>query len=295
MFRIAHITDVHLGPLPRPHWRELLNKRALGYANWSLRRRVHAVNALDSLIADVEAQNADHIAVTGDLVNIAISGEFATGRAFLERMGTPEKVSFVPGNHDAYVRGASATAERMWGPYMHGDGDDGDEVTFPSLRRRGNVALIGLSSAVPTWPLSAAGRVGRTQSARLRELLASLDGENLFRVVMIHHPPNSMYTPRIRRLMDAREVADAILAGGADLVLHGHNHRFERTEISGHGRTIPVIGGPSCSESGRISEGGSGGYLIYDISQTKGHWHCRAQLRTPTNGGFETSWTSDIL
>ncbi|TIO72439.1 MAG: metallophosphoesterase, partial [Mesorhizobium sp.] len=34
MLRLAHISDVHLGPLPDVTYRDLASKRVLGYVNW---------------------------------------------------------------------------------------------------------------------------------------------------------------------------------------------------------------------------------------------------------------------
>ena len=38
MITLAHISDIHLAPLPPVRWRELLNKRITGYLNWRLTR-----------------------------------------------------------------------------------------------------------------------------------------------------------------------------------------------------------------------------------------------------------------
>ena len=45
---------------------------------------------------------------------------------------------------------------------------------FPFVRRRGPLALIGLSTAVPTPPFMATGRLGEAQLARLGETLVAL-------------------------------------------------------------------------------------------------------------------------
>ena len=39
MFRLAHISDVHLGPLPDVTYRDLASKRMVGYVNWQRNRR----------------------------------------------------------------------------------------------------------------------------------------------------------------------------------------------------------------------------------------------------------------
>ena len=38
-FTLAHLSDPHLAPLPRPRLSELIGKRITGYLNWQLRRR----------------------------------------------------------------------------------------------------------------------------------------------------------------------------------------------------------------------------------------------------------------
>src|SRR3981189_777958 len=162
-FTLAHLSDPHLPPLPVARLRDLASKRALGYLNWtSNRHRYHRREVLDALVSDIRAERPDHIAVTGDLVNLALEAEFAPSRAWLESVGAPERVTVIPGNHDAYVRATQHRFAEAWGNYRDGDDATDAGVTFPSLRRRGPLALISVSSAVPTPPLMATGRLGRT-------------------------------------------------------------------------------------------------------------------------------------
>ena len=114
MFLLAHISDVHLAPLPSPAPGELMSKRGLGYLNWLRKRRaIHRPEVLAAIVADLNAQQPDHIAVTGDLVNLSLSNEFAPARAWLDALGPPHDTTFVPGNHDAYVRAAAAAPRRI--------------------------------------------------------------------------------------------------------------------------------------------------------------------------------------
>jgi 3',5'-cyclic AMP phosphodiesterase CpdA len=197
MFLLAHLSDAHLAPLPRPRLLELAGKRATGYVNWRRKRQlVHRSDVLARIVEDLKQQAPDHIAVTGDLVNIALAAEFKPARSFLESLGSAREVTLVPGNHDAYVRGGTRHQELHWADYMRGD----DGSTFPFLRRRGRLALIGLSSAVPTAPFMATGRLGGEQIARLGELLDRC--ADSFRVVLIHHPPASKPSRRFKRLLD---------------------------------------------------------------------------------------------
>ena len=118
MFTLAHLSDPHLAPLPAPRWVELIGKRITGYINWQRRRRfIHDPAALAAIAADIKTQAPDHIAVTGDIANIGIAKEYPHGRNWLESLGSPHDVTFVPGNHDVYVREAGIFAQRQWGRY----------------------------------------------------------------------------------------------------------------------------------------------------------------------------------
>jgi len=280
MFLLAHVSDIHLAPLPAPGLAELISKQGLGYLNWLRKRRaIHRTEVLAAVIADLKAQTPDHIAVTGDLVNLSLSNEFARARAWLEGLSPPEGATFVPGNHDAYVRGAADHASRDWANYMRGDNGE----PFPFIRRRDNVALIGVSSALPTLPLAATGEVGAEQLTRLGDLLASLAQENLFRVVLIHHPPVSGVN-RFRRLRDAPALRDLLRKHGADLVLHGHLHETSLIWITGPRESIPCIGAPSASAaSGHHDE--PAGYNLIEIDGEPGAWHCMTIARGMRDDG----------
>lgn len=258
-FRLAHLSDLHLGPVPRPTLAELASKRVFGYINWR-RNRGRALNerALAALLADLSAQHCDHICVTGDLVNIALAPEFETAGRLLAKLGPPDAVSVVPGNHDAYVPGALQRATLAWAPYM--TGDDG-KTQLPYVRRRRDVALIGVSSAVATPPLSARGRIGKSQLNRLAAVLDRID--DAFKVVLVHHPPLKEMAPARRRLADADDLEQVLAEGAVDLVLHGHNHLASLTFLETARGHAAIVGVPSASSDG--SKHPVGGYALIDI------------------------------
>ncbi len=282
MFVLAHLSDPHLGPIPSPRLAELAGKRALGYVNWRRNRQaVHRAEVLDTLVRDLKSQAPDHIAVTGDLVNIALKGEFAPARTWLGTLGPPRDVTVVPGNHDAYVRAARGHAERIWRDYMRGDTDDAE--TFPFLRRRGPVVLIGVSSAVPTAAFMATGRIGLAQAARLSELLEYVRHEDAFRIVLVHHPLQSKAWHK--RLVDAARVRAALARHGADLVLHGHDHVRSLIWVDGPEHPIPVLGVPSASASSTRAHPAA--YNLYRIDGAPGRWRCEAVSRGLRPGSDE--------
>ncbi|HEY8564727.1 MAG TPA: metallophosphoesterase [Beijerinckiaceae bacterium] len=277
MFRLVHLTDPHVGPLPRPRLRELLGKRITGYVNWRRgRKHAHDMALLANLVADVRTQRPDHIACTGDVCNIGLASEWPTSRVFLEALGPAEAVSFVPGNHDAYVPGALEGLLAAIAPFVRDDA--GGPIRFPYLRRRGAVALVGLSSAVPTAPLVASGRLGKTQMALAEGMLTRLGEEGAFRCVMVHHPPHRAGAPPGRNLTDARAFEAMIARTGAELILHGHNHIGSVATIPGPKGPVPVVGAPSASAlGGAIVHRAE--YFIYDIDGEPGAYTVTAERR----------------
>ncbi|GGB34718.1 metallophosphatase [Roseibium aquae] len=277
MFTLAHLSDPHLGPLPDPKLLQLFSKRILGYLNWR-RNRAKAMGGsyLSRLVDDLKGQDPDHIAITGDLVNIALPLEITGAKAWLDGIGPPEKVSVVPGNHDAYVPGALKKAIRAWYPYMSECGAQASgpwpDATFPFVRKRGKIALVGISTARASGPWFATGRVGSTQSRRLRNTLDALRAEGLFRVVILHHPPFRKATGWHKRLSDASRVRAMIKRAGAELILHGHTHVDSLQYIAGRDGQVPVIGVPSAT----TAPGGkkpAGRYNLFQVSEDETAWN----------------------
>lgn len=267
MFTLAHLSDPHLGPLPRATPRQLASKRLLGYLNWQRRAKFFRPEILVELLAAVGTMAPDHTAVTGDLVNLGLPGEIEFARAWLEGLGSPDRVSLVPGNHDAYVRGALAAAAKLWHPFLVGD--DG-KAGFPYVRRRGPIALIGLSTALATPHFMATGALGGEQIAALRQLLWGLGKEGLFRIVLIHHPVAKDATAFHRRLTDAAAFRAAIAESGAELILHGHNHTSSVSTIAGRDGKIPVVGVPSASNAPGGAHHPGAAFNLYRIDGKRG-------------------------
>jgi 3',5'-cyclic AMP phosphodiesterase CpdA len=279
MYTLAHLSDPHLAPLPTARLGDLAGKRVLGWAHWRrTRHRIHRAEQVARLVQDLKAQAPDHVAVTGDLVNIALAAEFPQARAWLETVGSPSNVTLVPGNHDAYVGSALAAHAPHWGEYMRGDDDATSDLAFPFVRRRGPLALIGLTSAVATAPFMATGRLGPEQIARLEALLPRLAGK--FRVVMVHHPPGRSRSGRFKRLTDAPALRTVLARHGAELVLHGHDHVQALDWLPGPRGPIPALGVPSASATpiaGHHVEPAA--YNLYRIDGSAGAWRCEAVTR----------------
>lgn len=303
-FSFAHFSDPHLplpSGMPRP-LAQLAGKRLLGYLSWHARRvRRHLPAALAALCADVAQHRPGHLLVTGDLVNIALPGEFAAARRWLESLGPPAEVTVTPGNHDASVTVAWPQGLGLWGPWMTGDdggegggGEGGGaEHRFPVVRRRGPVAFVGLSSAVPTAPLLASGRLGTAQIERTAAALRELGRAGLFRVVAIHHPPVPGVVGARKGLDDHAAFGTMLAAAGVELVVHGHCHHSHFAQLPGPAGQVPVVGVPSASAP-RDARDRHARWHLFRVARDEGGWRLSLTVRgLQPGGGFasEGGWS----
>ena len=274
-FTLAHLSDPHLPPLPEPRASELAGKRVFGYLNWRRNRhKYHRREVLDALVSDLRAQSPDHVAVTGDFVNLALEAEFPPARAWLESVGPPDQVSAIPGNHDLYVPATQHCFAETFADYLAGE-ETRNPAGFPYLRKRGPLTLIGLSSALPTAPLMATGTLGTSQLAALEQRLAGLSSET-FRILLVHHPLRS--ETRVKRLTDSRQLIALLKRHGVELILHGHDHVHSTIWIDGPDRAIPAVGVPSASSlaHGRYP---SAAYNLFAVAREGNGWRCDMVVR----------------
>ncbi|MEO1723905.1 MAG: metallophosphoesterase [Pseudomonadota bacterium] len=294
-FTLAHLSDPHLGPeapspgsapgnAPDPPPRMTLKQR-LALRNWRRRRR-HILQAdIAHLTArDIAAAAPDHVVMTGDIANVGLPAEFNAAIPWLETLcGSIDRemhnISIVPGNHDALARGCWEAGAARLGLATQ---------SYPWCRRVGPVALIGLSTAVPTLPLLATGRLGAQQIDAAAEILTATAVEGLCRIVLIHHPPGETTKWR-RSLTDRHALKNALSTAGAEVVLYGHNHRSEEVRIGSTG--ILALGVPAASAATGTATEPAGWHAIA-IDGGPGAWRATVTLRRlqPT-GTFAAEWT----
>ncbi len=292
MITLAHLSDLHATDPSDAPFASLLNKRFFGWLSWRLRRsRRYRREVAEALIADLKGQTADHVALTGDLTNISLPDEFEVGAKILDAIGPPADVTLVPGNHDAYVATRFDAGWKLWADYLASDPAEVPEGAaveplhreafpepLPTVRVRGQVAIVGVCTAVATLPFMASGRVGRVQLERLREVLESLRERGLCRVVLVHHPVVDAHVSPRRRCFDSKALRAVIAGAGADLVLHGHNHRSEFHRLSTVDGEIPVVGVRSGSYAGP-NEKKTAQYHLYEIEPSSGERRFDVTLR----------------
>jgi 3',5'-cyclic AMP phosphodiesterase CpdA len=288
VFSLAHLSDLHLGPLPTGSaHRHFAWKRTIGVFNWRLNRhRLHSPAVALAIAADIVRNAPDHVALTGDIVNVAARDEFVAAALWMKAFGDPSWISFVPGNHDTYVRMDWQHGLAKLEPYMQGDmrvplTEETAQIAtpFPYVRLRRNVALIGLSTAVPQPLHRAGGLLGRTQIESLSFLLSDLRERGYARVVMIHHPPlPGLATPR-KALLDASPLRDVLEMQGAELVLHGHNHEHMLNTLNSRFGTVHVLGVPSASLT-ESEHHPLAAWNLYQIQRLSGKWAVDVTVRS---------------
>jgi 3',5'-cyclic AMP phosphodiesterase CpdA len=263
--RFLHVSDIHLLDLSGARPWHYLGKRITGRVNlWLKRSKQHDGKLFDRIAELVPRLGVERVVVTGDLTNLSLPSEFEHVRRKLDALAVP--VTVIPGNHDAYTRGSARAKlfERHLGHLMEGEHEGGED--YPFVQRFTDVALVGVSTAVPSPPLFAIGRVGPDQLARLRVVLERLRDDGLRRVVLIHHPPVAGVSKPRHELLDLDAFDRVIAELGAELVLHGHEHRRVESTLPGPDGDVPVHGiGSGTSISAR--PGREGAFAVYDVTK----------------------------
>lgn len=275
--RIAHLSDLHLLDLEGAVPFRLLNKRLTGYLNLRFRRHsIHKPLPVLAAAREIRRLEIDHVVITGDVSNLALEREFAMVRRFLDSdLGfSPDRVSLVPGNHDAYTKGAhrSRRFAQSFAPYLRSDLNLGEaesaESPFPFVHLRGPVALIGLSTACPRPPLVASGRLGAAQLKGLERLLAHPEVRKRTPVVLQHHPwhnPASRTKTLLEGLGDAAAEGHLLRGVASGLLLHGHLHRRIHRRLPTEQGHIDAVGATSASLL-HDSDERMAGFNVYEIA-----------------------------
>ena len=252
MFRIAHVSDLHVLSHTAAEWRKIVfNKRITGFANLVLRRgRVHRREYLEAVVS-AAAKAADHVVVTGDITNLALEHEYDDARTLLDEVARSTEVTVVPGNHDIYLpavfheRRFAHHFRRFLGSDLPDLARDLAAGPYPCVKLRGPVAIIAVSSGVPRPPFIAAGFVGHEQLDALAGILAHPEVARRTPVILIHHPPvdDRRRLLQLRDgLVDAAAFRRALVPLRRGLVLFGHLHVRVRCSIETASGSIDVVG-----------------------------------------------------
>ena len=288
--RFAQISDIHVPDFEGVTARDFMNKRITGALNLLTGRRgSHPVDLAERLIADVSDQHLDHVMVTGDITNLSLPGEFQRVSRLLRLLGGYDNLTVIPGNHDVYTRGSERQGRFLsyFGDVLFKDDTPTSKRTFPAIKDLGPVTVCALSSAVPTLPFLAYGKVSATQLDEMVEALSTPAREKQFKVALVHHnlaPQKSAFKQWSSRLQNADAVIDRCFQAGVDLLLHGHTHLANNFTITRDGHTLTITG------SGSSTQFTSNPALVarYNITTVTGRTH---KVRTRVYDRHERRFT----
>lgn len=223
--RIAHLSDVHmLAARPGP---------AESVLDWSTRivsfgRALDPqprIRKLQAGLAAARASGADHLVISGDLTELGTPAQFeAFAEVLLDAGVDPDRLTLVPGNHDAYTR-ADAWSRALDGPLSpfrrgaaHADG---------GIVERDHAIYLPLDVACHQHFTRASGELSASDADALERRVFAVAGCGLPIVVVVHHSPLAHSTRAWQWLHGLRGHARLLdlLSRVPELhVLHGHLH-----------------------------------------------------------------------
>lgn len=239
---LAHLSDLHLleprygerrfGPRARLSYLSLL--RPLDPRD-RVRRARHA-------LAEAKRWGFDHLVVTGDVTEDGVDAQFEVLAEVLSESGIPrERVTIVPGNHDAYDDGA-AFERALRGP-LSPYAATSAPCSVVDLR---DVCILPVSTAMHQTPLSSAGSIAKAELEALDRRVRDPALRRRAVIVAQHHQPGVSAFPPAQWLDGFREHAPlaALFAAHEGLsVVHGHTHRAVDKRVHGsmHARVFSAL------------------------------------------------------
>lgn len=267
--RFVHLTDLHLTRLDAIGRRDLRGKRLTGYWSWMRRRRHTQLRAvLDRLAETVQRAEADWLLVSGDLAQIGLEAEIREAAEWLSALAPPERILFVPGNHDVYARDSWAAIRRHWGPWLPPDAHE-PWSGYPLVRETGDLLLVGASSACVTPVFSARGALGRAQRGRLETCLRAAHRAGRSVILVIHHPPLRSMAHWRKALREVSSVQALIAATQPVFAVCGHLHR-NITRVQGQTRVFATASASGSTDAS---------FRVFDVERLPAGCAVRMELR----------------
>ncbi|MBN2694573.1 metallophosphoesterase [bacterium] len=256
--KIAHISDLHISSDAKYSLLRFINKRAIGAVNLFFnRKKEYPPKMVEKLVEHLMQQNVEHTVITGDLTNLAFPEEFQRAKEILSPL--ENSVTIIPGNHDNYTR--ESFKKSRFSSYF--------PETVPNVKKIGDeVAVIALSTSVPTGYFFSAGKISKAQLKFLEETLTKDDIKDRFKIVLIHHHIEKVakHKQYISSIRNRAKLLSVLEKYKIDVVLHGHRHENNHYQLHLNSHTVDVY---ECGASGRVSKKHPGNYNIYTIENKK--------------------------
>lgn len=238
MATIAHLTDLHLVENNYAD-RRFESRARLQYLSFGRPLAPEArKDRVASALRQVWMRNVDHLLITGDLTEDGHQEQFEVLAELLaESRLPPERVTLVPGNHDAYIE-ADGFARALRGPLQP---YAATSSVATALRFR-DMTIVPVSTAFQQSPLRSAGAIASHELASLAAIATdpSLAGRPI--VFAQHHPPGAAFIPLVQWLDGLTEhsaLSDLFRRCPHLHVMHGHTHRHrDRSACKGEAAQV---------------------------------------------------------
>lgn len=223
MTQIAHLSDLHLleegHEARRGAERRRLTYISLGRPYDPQARRKRAAAALSAS----KRSGADHLVVTGDLTEDGLASQFTILAELLDASGwVPERVTLIPGNHDAYA-GGGAWEIALAGPLAAYRATS----TLSAPVRLAGMIILPLSTSLAQHYTRSSGGLAAGALASVEEAAAESRRSGEALVLAMHHPPRRNPLLPLQWIDGFRDHAalGTVLGAHDHLhVLHGHTH-----------------------------------------------------------------------
>jgi Icc protein len=244
--RIAHISDVHMleaGPVP-----SVLRRMAIRFvsAGRAVDARARTKRLKKGLSAAIRS-GADHLVISGDLTEVGSDGQFEAFSEALDESGiSPENITLVPGNHDAYTSG-EAWKRALDGPLRAYRGTSAEHAG--KVVDRGDIIVLPLDVTCYQAITRSAGELTASAADAMERRFKDPGLSNKAVVVVQHHPPFAHETSAYQWLDGLRghgRLMSLLTQHQHVQVLHGHLHKAV-DRLIGLGKSR-VFGAPATVE-----------------------------------------------
>lgn len=247
--RIAHVSDVHM--LERRPGRSR-SDYDLRVQFLSFGRRLDAqarVAKLNRALHAAVRSGAEHIVVSGDLTESGTKEQFEhLAETLHETRIAPERITLVPGNHDAYTTG-DAWSQAIRGPLRA----FAPSSEVGKVVEHGDLCLLPLDVSIHQPITRSAGLLTAEAAAGLWKRMRDTALQRKSLVIVQHHPPFSHALGPwqwIDGLRGTERLMDLLQAFPHVQVLHGHlHHVVDRGAVPREKHQRPrIFGAPAVCE-----------------------------------------------
>jgi 3',5'-cyclic AMP phosphodiesterase CpdA len=260
--RIAHLSDVHMLETP-PSESRLYNLTLKLLSVGRVLDPQGRIRKLKAALFAAKKSGADHFVISGDLTEVGSVPQFEAFAEHLHESGIdPEKVTLVPGNHDAYSA-PDGWARAMDGPLRAFAG--GSAAEPGKVVDRGNVVFLPLDLSRHQSIVRSGGELTASAATALEQRLSDDDLRRRTVVVVQHHPPFGHAGKAwqwIDGLCGHARMTGLLTESPPAALLHGHMHRLV-DRIAELGGRSSVFGAPATVDD----EEGTPRVRLYDIHE----------------------------